>query len=268
MISLDRGSHIHLSETLRTAALLFGGSFFFSNAAHAWNDLIDAPVDKQVARSKNRPIPRGAISPKAAFIFTVSQAVGASAFLLILRPQAAIATIPTIIGTFYYPWAKLYTSFPQVVLGICLGWGIVVGSAAAGLVKPWTDPATLYLVAASVLWTVIYDTIYAYQDIEDDIRVGVKSIAVLCRNQTRAGAKLLLWFLWFLMGAALVLYARLAEMREYFYVVAVGGSLFSLGRMIANVELKNEASCWWWFSVGFWYVGVFITSGLVLELVL
>ncbi|KAM4066421.1 ubiA prenyltransferase family protein [Hirsutella rhossiliensis] len=85
-----------VSDLVRTGALLFGGSFFFSNAAHSWNDLIDAPIDKQVVRSKNRPI-----------------AAGAATFLLVLRPETGIATIPTIIGTVYYPWAKLHTYFPH-----------------------------------------------------------------------------------------------------------------------------------------------------------
>lgn len=250
----------------RTAVLLLGGSFFFSNAAHAWNDLIDAPIDRQVARSRNRPIPRGAISPRAAFLFTVSQALGAAAFLLVLRPETALATVPTIVGTTYYPFSKRHTYFPQVVLGCCLAWGIVVGSAAAGLERPWADASTLLLVAASVLWTVIYDTIYAYQDVKDDLRIGVKSIAVWVR--TPGQAKALLWCLLLLMGAALVSYAKMEEMSGFFYIVAVSGSLLSMGRMVAYVDLRNEVSCWWWFSAGFWYVGLAITGGLLLEYML
>ncbi|KUI58278.1 4-hydroxybenzoate polyprenyltransferase, mitochondrial [Cytospora mali] len=205
-------------EVARACVLLFGGSFFCSNAAHAWNDLIDAPIDKQVARTMNRPIVRGAISPQAAFIFTVTQAIGAAAFLLLFPMTTVVATLPTITGTTYYPWAKRHTYFPQVVLGFCLAWGIVVAAAATGVNQPWADASTLCLVAASILWAVIYDTIYAYQDITDDIATGVKSTAVLFRNNT----KHLLWFILFLMGALLVLYGSLAELGIAYNFITLG----------------------------------------------
>lgn len=257
-------NQVPVLKVLQTSALLLGGSFFFSNAAHAWNDLIDAPIDKQIARTKNRPIVRGAISPPAAFAFTVSQAIGAAAFLFLLPANTAIATIPTIVGTTYYPWAKRHTYFPQVVLGFCLAWGIVVGGAATGVEEPWKDSATLLLVLSSTLWTVIYDTIYAYQDIADDTKIGVKSTAVLFRGNTKA----LLWALLFLMGVSLISYGRLAEMGVAYHVVTIGGCMSSLGLMILNVELKDEASCWRWFSSGFWLTGMSIAVGLGAEYVL
>ncbi|KAI0832157.1 prenyltransferase [Hypoxylon sp. FL0890] len=249
-------------EVVRTGALLLGGSFFFSNAAHAWNDLVDAPIDKQVSRTKTRPIPtipRGDISWRQALVFTAVQAIGAACFLLFFPPETAIVTIPTIVGTTYYPWAKRHTYFPQVVLGFCLSWGIMVGSSATGIERPWEDPAALCLLSASILWTMIYDTIYAYQDIEDDVKIGVRSTAVLFASYT----KWLLWFLIFLLGVCLLLYGEMTQMGATFYVVTIGGCLSSLSAMVANVELKNDASCWWWFSCGFWFTGISITIGLL-----
>lgn len=257
------GQDVFSPETIRLSALLFGGSFFFSNAAHAWNDLIDAPIDRRVARTRNRPIANGSISRRAAFVFTVSQAAGAAVFLPFLKHDTAFQTIPTIIGTIYYPWAKLHTYFPQVILGFCLAWGIMVGSAAAGLERPWIDQGTICLVIVSVLWTVIYDTIYAHQDIKDDARVGVKSMALLLKTELQT--KFLLWFLWLLMGSALIMYATLEGLGFQFYLIAVLGSLASQGAMIWKVELRKEESCWWWFAVGFWYVGLSIAGGLLSE---
>lgn len=127
------------------------------------------------------------------------------------------------------------------------------------------DLGTLSLVLASVIWTVIYDTIYAYQDLKDDKTVGVKSIAVLFSAPERA--KVLLWSLWLLMGASLVSYARLEGMRSQFYIIAIAGSMASLGTMIGKVELRSVESCWLWFSIGFWYVGVCISAGLLLQFV-
>ncbi|OTA83405.1 hypothetical protein M434DRAFT_83975 [Hypoxylon sp. CO27-5] len=248
-------------ECLGLCSILMGGSFFFSNAAHAWNDIIDAPIDKQIARTRNRPIARGAITPEAAFIFTAAQAFGAALFLLLLPPTTAIATIPTIIGTIYYPWAKRHTYFPQVVLGFCLSWGVIVGNSSAGAQKPWADPAALCLVLALTFWTMIYDTIYAYQDISDDKRVGVKSLAILFQNRPKS----LLWMLLLLMTITLISYGRLIDSSIAFYLVTVGGVSLSLGSMIMNVELKNQANCWWWFSCGFWFTAAAIATGLLLE---
>ncbi|KAI1398497.1 UbiA prenyltransferase [Hypoxylon fuscum] len=267
-----------VSQVLRIGLIMFGGSFFFSNAAHGWNDLIDAPIDKAIARTSKRPIPRGAITPRAAFIFTATQAIGAAAFLLLMPSGSAIYAIPNIIGTWYYPWAKRHTNFAQLVLGFCLAWGIIMGSCAMGL-KPftggpfggaggkqifWAEPSTASLFLASILWTVIYDSIYAHQDVKDDIKVGLKSIAVLFMDHTKP----LLWLLLGCMVALLYTCGNLLNMSIPFYVIAGGGCLLSLGAMIANVELKDSASCWWWFRYGFWLAGGAIAGGLVSEYVL
>ncbi|KAI1377105.1 UbiA prenyltransferase [Hypoxylon crocopeplum] len=268
------------AQVLRASSVMLGGSFFFSNAAHGWNDLIDAPVDKSIARTSKRPIPRGAITPRAAFIFTATQAVGAALFLLLMPSGSAIYAVPNIIGTCYYPWAKRHTNFAQLVLGFCLAWGIIMGSCAMGLMPftwgPfggawyggeqlfWAEPSTASLFLACILWTVIYDSIYAHQDVKDDIKVGLKSIAVLFRDWTKP----LLWLLLGCMVALLYTCGNLLDMGIIYYVIAGGGSLLSLGAMIANVELKDSASCWWWFRYGFWLAGGAIAGGLLSEYVL
>ncbi|KAI0406580.1 prenyltransferase [Xylaria palmicola] len=252
------------AQVISTALQLFGGSFFFSNAAHAWNDIVDAPIDRHVARSKDRPIVRGAITPSAALAFAFSQSFGAITFLLWLPRTTALATLPTIVGTTYYPWAKRHTYFPQVVLGFCLAWGIIVGCAAAGEEEPWKDGAALCLVMASVLWTVTYDTIYASLDIQDDIKIGIKSMAVLFGTYT----KIMLWVVTGLQSAHLVAYGWLTMRGIGYYTVTVAGCLVSLAVMVSYVKLGDKASCWWWFSCGFWFVGMSVISGLLIEYVL
>ncbi|KAI1308772.1 UbiA prenyltransferase family-domain-containing protein [Xylaria venustula] len=263
------------SDVLRAGLIMFGGSFFFSNAAHGWNDLVDAPIDRAITRTSKRPIPRGAITPRAALVFTISQGVGAALFLTIMPSGSAIYAVPNIIGTIYYPWAKRHTNFAQFVLGWCLAWGIVMGSCSMGL-KPfrggpfgaelslwdqtWSvQPSIACVFFASILWTIIYDTIYAHQDLKDDLKVGVKSIAVLFRDQT----KLLLWLVLGCMVALLSMAGLLEQMGWQYYIIAAGGSALSLGAMIANVELKDSASCWWWFRYGFWLAGSSIAGGLL-----
>lgn len=267
------------AEVLRAGLIMFGGSFFFSNAAHGWNDLVDAPIDQAISRTSKRPIPRGAITPRAALAFTLSQGVGAALFLLLMPSGSAIYAVPNIIGTVYYPYAKRHTNLTQFVLGWCLAWGIVMGSCAMGLrpftggpfgaeslpwEKLWAQPSIACIFFASVLWTIIYDTIYAHQDLKDDLKVGVKSIAVLFRDYTKV-------FLWLILGCMLALLCMtgaLEQMGAQYYLIAAGGSAVSLGAMITNVELKDSASCWWWFRYGFWLAGSAIAGGLLSEYLL
>ncbi|RYP74437.1 hypothetical protein DL769_004014 [Monosporascus sp. CRB-8-3] len=254
-----------LTHAARVGLLIAVGSFFLSNAIHGWNDLIDAPVDKLVARTRGRPIVRGAVSPRGALIFTLSQCLAAGAVLLTLPNVVAWTTIPGIIGNIYYPWSKRHTHLAQFVLGFCLAWGVYVGTAAMG-VDPRGDPRTptTCLFVASVLWTVIYDTIYAFQDIADDEKIGLKSTAVLFRDWTKP----FLWICLSCIAALLAAYGQLCAVRLGFYVMAIGGCLSSLGTMIVKVDLRDPFSCWWWFRYGFWLAGGSIMGGLLSTYVL
>ncbi|KAM7201091.1 UbiA prenyltransferase family domain containing protein [Rhypophila sp. PSN 637] len=220
-------------DLIRTCLSLLIGTIFFSNAAHAWNDLIDSPIDALTSRTKTRPIPRGAISPRAAFFFAASQGIGALLVLLVLTPATSTIyyAVPNIMATMYYPFAKRHSHFVQVVLGVCLGWGVLMGASAMGVnpvsinntfpvlpypaaagtgfefttwgggqVEVTVVPSILWLFLASATWSVLYDTIYAHQDLQDDVKNGVKSLAVLFRGAT----KILLWGLLCIMSTALV----------------------------------------------------------------
>jgi 4-hydroxybenzoate polyprenyltransferase len=107
----------------------------------------------------------------------------------------------------------------------------------------------------------IYDTVYAHQDLKDDLRAGIKTLAVLYRDRTKS----LLWQLLALTTAMLIASGRLSQMGMMYYLVAVGGAMISLGLMVAKVDLKSTESCWWWFGNGFWFAGGSITGGLLVE---
>ncbi|KAK4183230.1 mitochondrial 4-hydroxybenzoate polyprenyltransferase [Podospora australis] len=268
--------------------ILLPGSFFFSNAAHAWNDLIDAPYDRLVSRTKKRPIARGAISPSAAFIFCLTQAIGAAAVLWFGFPDPLGGiryVLPNILGTAYYPYAKRHTHFSQIVLGACLAWGVVVGFVGME-VEPFSFSRVFFLSTATretrgnwngenggvnipavalftacVLWSAIYDTIYAHQDLKDDVKLKLKSTAVLFRDKTKP----VLWGALAVMLGMLDLCGLKGGMHWPYYVISLTGCGLSLGAMIRNVELKSSASCWWWFRYGFWLAGSSIAGGLVVE---
>lgn len=247
------------AHVARVSALLFGFSFFFSNAMHGWNDLIDAPIDRLIPRTRNRPIVRGAITPRAAFIFSASQALVSTCFLPFLPEDTVLYTMPSIIADLYYPFSKRHTYFPQVVLGVGLQWAVVLGSYATGVSQAWTDKSILCLFLGCVFWTVIYDTVYGYQDCDEDIRVGVKSTAVLFGSW----GKPILWVLSHCMVTLFLVSGYLAEMSWVYFAVTVGGSFASLNIMIAAVDLESPESCSWWFTYGFWGPAVSISVGLL-----
>ncbi|KAI0873436.1 UbiA prenyltransferase family-domain-containing protein [Hypoxylon argillaceum] len=252
-----------IPDILNVSLLLLGGSLFCNNASHAWNDLVDASIDAGVARTKTRPIPRGAITRTAALIFTIIQTLGAAMFLAFLPVESRIIALPNILATAYYPFAKRHIVSPQLVLGFCLSWGVLVGSTAIGTERPWRDVSTLSLLGALILWVIIFDTIYAHQDLVDDLKLGVKSTAVLFRGHT----KLFLWVLFIFMILLLSVSGYVREMSLFYYAFTVGGAFVSVGTMLLNVKLDNAADCWKWFSKGFLATAVAIGFGLLAELI-
>ncbi|CAF3433764.1 hypothetical protein SNK03_004039 [Fusarium graminearum] len=253
-----------ISEVLYISSILAIGSFFCNNGSHAWNDLVDAPIDAKIERTKMRPIPRGAISRQAAFAFSVSQATLAAACLLPLGFETALATIPTILATLYYPFAKRHTYFAQVVLGFCLTWGVMVGSSSMGVEAPWKQESAVSLLLASNLWVILFDTVYAHQDLEDDLKVGVKSLAVLFNGRARP----LLWTLFLGMCTCLYWCGVTGGLGVPYFVITVGGCAVSVGSMVALVDLKDPESCWKWFATGFWFTALSILAGLSANYVL
>ena len=281
------------SHLLRTCAILLPWSLFFSNSAHAWNDLVDAPLDAAVARTRQRPIPRGAVSIRGAFIFAVSQALLGIAVLYFgfagrEGQGSALYVLPNAFATIYYPYAKRHTNFAQFVLGFCLAWGVIVGYAAMGLepfaVEPyltlspasrasWSpalvpelriSPPAICLALACVLWTAIYDTIYAHQDLVDDRRLGLYSLAVLLGDR---GTKPALSVLLCGMLAMLVACATSSGVMGWwpYLIIAPSGCMLSLGCMIFYVNLRDSGSCWWWFGHGFWTAGFSMAGALAAE---
>ena len=105
----------------------------------------------------------------------------------------------------------------------------------------------------------IYDTVYALQDLKEDLKVGIKSLVVLYCDRT----KVLLWQLLTLMIALLFASGWLGAIGVMYFVVTVGGATMSLGLMIVKVDLDETKSCCWWFSNGFWIVGGPIAGGLL-----
>src|SRR5712691_2320718 len=177
--------------------LLFAlGAVTMRGAGCTLNDIADRHYDAQVARTRLRPLPSGAVSLRQAALFLLFQlAVGAAVLLNLNRASVLLGVaVLGLIAT--YPFMKRVTYWPQVFLGLNFNWGALIGWTAVTGALAW--PALL-LYLGGVFWTIGYDTIYAHQDKEDDLRIGVKSAAIALGSSTRPwlfafyAAALLLW---------------------------------------------------------------------------
>ncbi|SNR65479.1 4-hydroxybenzoate octaprenyltransferase [Puniceibacterium sediminis] len=152
------------------------GAILMRGAGCTWNDITDRDIDGSVARTASRPIPSGQVSTKQALAWTLAQALIAFAILLTFNLPAIILGILALLPVAIYPFAKRFTWWPQVFLGIAFNWGALLAwTAHTGQLQM---PAVL-LYLSGMAWTLFYDTIYAHQDKEDDALIGVKSTARL-----------------------------------------------------------------------------------------
>jgi 4-hydroxybenzoate polyprenyltransferase len=163
-------------------ALFALGAVVMRGAGCTWNDISDREFDAQVARTRSRPIPSGAVSVRQAAIFLVALMFAGLAILLQFNMFTIGLGVASLALLFIYPLLKRLTHWPQLGLGLAFNWGAIMGWAAVNGALDW--PAfVLYL--AGICWTLGYDTIYAHQDRADDPRAGVKSTALALGNVTR-----------------------------------------------------------------------------------
>lgn len=177
------------------------GAFLMRGAGCTWNDITDRDIDAQVARTRSRPLPSGQVSVKQALGWMALQA-GLAFLILITFNWAAIALgVLALLPVAIYPFAKRFTWWPQVFLGLAFNWGALLAwTAHTGSLS--LAPVLLYL--AGIAWTLFYDTIYAHQDREDDALIGVKSTARLFGENTLFWLRIFLVIAVVLMAAAVI----------------------------------------------------------------
>ncbi|KAH7625614.1 UbiA prenyltransferase family [Sordaria sp. MPI-SDFR-AT-0083] len=282
-------SDMDLTTLAFLAGYLWVWTTLFRGITCTWNDNLDQDFDRQVARCRVRPIPRGAVSTAQAHIFTAAQiAVGAA----ILYPLGGSVSTHAALGAvllFIYPLLKRCTNYPQVELGFGLSYAIFLVAAMVGKdpLAPLFDPSSSsssdlsarlitvaesplaqsagYLYFSGILWTVIFDTIYAHQDYLDDLKAGVKGLAV---RLGRKGTKPACYVAGAVQIFCLVKAGQLAGFGEAYYAISCGVTALVLAWMIAVVDLENGDSCAWAFGSGSGYVGTAMTVGLMANFVL
>jgi 4-hydroxybenzoate polyprenyltransferase len=157
------------------------GAVLMRGAGCTWNDFTDRDLDAQVSRTRTRPLASGQVSPRAALLWMGAQTAVAALILFSFNWQAVGLGVLAMVPLAVYPFAKRFTWWPQVFLGLAFNWGALLAwtaqTGSLGL------PA-LFLYAAGISWTLFYDTIYAHQDREDDALIGIKSTARLFGDRT------------------------------------------------------------------------------------
>jgi 4-hydroxybenzoate polyprenyltransferase len=160
------------------------GAIAMRGAGCVYNDIVDADLDRQVARTAARPVASGRVSVKAAWAWLLVLCAVGLVVLLQLRWQAELVALASLALVAAYPFMKRITWWPQAWLGLVFTWGALVGWTALRL--DHLD-AMLALYAGSIFWCVGYDTIYALQDKEDDALVGIRSSALRLGANVKAG---------------------------------------------------------------------------------
>ncbi|MCB1372630.1 MAG: 4-hydroxybenzoate octaprenyltransferase [Rhodobacteraceae bacterium] len=215
------------------------GALLMRGAGCTWNDLTDREIDAAVARTRSRPLPSRQVAPRQALVWMVAQALAAFLILLSFPPLAIALGIASLALVAIYPFAKRFTWWPQVFLGLAFNWGVLVGWAAhAGTLRA----APILLYGAGIAWTLFYDTIYAHQDREDDALIGVKSTARLFGADTGR------WLAGFHIAATglaalAILACRPAPLPAALALAGLIGFAAHLLRQLRRLAIDDPATC-------------------------
>jgi 4-hydroxybenzoate polyprenyltransferase len=232
------------------------GTFLMRSAGCIVNDLADRHLDGAVARTRERPLVTGAVTPGEARVLFVVLILLAFALVLMTNALTIELSLVAVVLASTYPFMKRYTHLPQIVLGAAFSWGIPMAFAA----QRGTLPAALWLLyLGNLSWTVAYDTAYAMVDRDDDLKIGIKSSAILFGRYDR----LAIGMLQITCLLCLFLAGRAFGLGLYFNIaLAAAALLFGYHQYLLR-ERKPEA-CLRVFLHNNW-VGMLIFAGVVLH---
>jgi 4-hydroxybenzoate polyprenyltransferase len=219
------GLAVHRGPNLWHLVLFLIGAIAMRGAGCTYNDILDRKLDAQVERTRNRPLPSGRVTIRAATAFLVAQALIGLAVLLSFNFFSIRLAIASLAIVAVYPLMKRVTSWPQAALGLAFSWGALIGWSAT-FASLAAAPILLY--ASAFAWTIGYDTIYALQDARDDAIVGIRSTARLF------GARVKLWVGVFYVASAALAIAAIEA--------AGGGPIALIGWLAFCAHLAWQAS--------------------------
>ncbi|MDH4047843.1 MAG: 4-hydroxybenzoate octaprenyltransferase [Gammaproteobacteria bacterium] len=220
------------------------------------NDFADRNIDPYVERTRTRPIASGAVAPMEALTLFIALALVAIGLAAMLNRPAQMLAIIAAGLTIIYPFIKRFVSVPQFFLGAAFGWAVPMAFAAQ---TGATSQLAWLVFATAVIWAVIYDTFYAMVDRKDDIKVGVKSTAILFGDADL----FIIGALQFLMLVALLFIGNMAELGGWFFAsVLLAAILMAWHQWLARQ--RQPAACFRVFLLNH-YIGMVIFIGIVLH---
>ncbi|NQZ10721.1 MAG: 4-hydroxybenzoate octaprenyltransferase [Algicola sp.] len=229
------------------------GVFVMRSAGCVINDYADRKIDGHVKRTQNRPIVAGKVTPTEALQLFFALIVMGFVLVLLLNWQTVALSVVALLLAFCYPFMKRYTHLPQVVLGAAFGWSMPMAYMAV------TEqlPAQLWwLYIANLCWTVAYDTLYAMVDRDDDIKIGVKSTAIMFGQYDKA-AVLLLQIITLVI---LALIGQSLALSAIFYVsLVVSAGFFGYQQWL--IRHREKGACFVAFLNNN-YVGMIVFAGI------
>lgn len=166
----------HGIPDLGLLAIFTLGAVLMRSAGSTINDIADRNFDGHIERTRFRPLASGQIGTRQAFVFLGVQLALAAALLLVLTPYTGLVAVCVLPLVFIYPLCKRFTHWPQAVLGAAFNWGMLMAWAE---VAGHIPPGAVLMWAGAIAWQIGYDTVYAYVDVKDDSRLGLKSTAIL-----------------------------------------------------------------------------------------
>lgn len=232
------------------------GTVLMRSAGCAVNDYADRSFDPHVERTKERPLAAGRISTiEALVLFAVLSLIA----LLLALQLNKLTLLLAVCGAFLavsYPFVKRYLSVPQMYLGITFGWGIPMAFAAQ--IEQVPRVAWLLLIA-NMLWVTVYDTIYAMVDRDDDVKIGVRSTAILFGDSDRH----IIATLQAMTLLALYLVGRMLHMTGWYYAGLIAGALF-FARHLWMIRNRDRSACFQAFLDNN-YFGMSVFIGILLN---
>lgn len=203
------------------------------SAGCAINDYADRHIDDKVERTKDRPLASGKISETETLIIFASLSLIAFVLVLFMNTLTILMSLGGILLAVSYPFMKRYHYLPQVHLGAAFGWSAPMAYTAQA---NEITAVTWLLFLATILWATAYDTMYAMVDYDDDIKIGVKSTAVLFGNQD----KLIIGIIQVLLIFNLILIGQRAELGYFYYLGVAAAALFSGYQQYLIKDRKRE----------------------------
>jgi len=247
---------IAFNNLIFTAILFTLGAFLMRSAGCIINDLLDKNFDKKVERTKNRPLASQKISSKMALFFLSILLFLSLLILVQFNYQTIVGGFIALALIIIYPLMKRITYFPQVFLGITFNFGIIMAGLA---LNSSIDFGLIILYLACISWTFLYDSIYGFQDIEDDLRIGIKSSAIIFSKQNFNNPKKSLYKISIITTLFFIMLGVYEELSfSYFLIIIFSG--FLILYKILKCDLKKPVECLKFFKENLWFGLLFLTA--------